>query len=107
MKESEIEKILVQNVKRIGGMAYKFVSPGNDGVPDRLVLLPGGRVIFAELKTESGKLTDLQRMQIRRLHNLDQAAIVIRGIDGVSQFFVDYGYPDIAKKLKEKYGGKQ
>lgn len=107
MKESEIEKILVQNVKHIGGRAYKFVSPGNDGVPDRLVLLPGGRAIFAELKTETGKLSDLQRMQIKRLRNLDQEAIVLRGIDGVSQFFFDYGYSDIAKKLSDKYGGKQ
>jgi hypothetical protein len=107
MKESEIEKILVQNVKHIGGRAYKFVSPGNDGVPDRLVLLPGGRAIFAELKTETGKLSDLQRMQIKRLRNLDQEAIVLRGIDGISQFFHDYGYPDIAKKLSDKYGGKQ
>lgn len=107
MKESEIEKILVQNVKHIGGRAYKFVSPGNDGVPDRLVLLPGGRAIFAELKTETGKLSDLQRMQIKRLRNLDQEAIVLRGIDGISQFFFDYGYPDIAKKLSDKYGGKQ
>lgn len=107
MKESEIEKILVQNVRHIGGRAYKFVSPGNDGVPDRLVLLPYGRIVFTELKTETGKLSDLQRMQLKRIQTLGQEAIVIRGIDGVSQFFYDYGYPDIAKKLSDKYGGKQ
>jgi hypothetical protein len=107
MKESEIEKILVQNVKRVGGRAYKFVSPGNDGVPDRLVLLPYGRAVFAELKTETGKLSDLQRMQLKRIRALGQETAVIRGIDGVSRFFHDYGYPDIAKKLNDKYGGKQ
>lgn len=107
MKESEIEKILVQNVKRVGGRAYKFVSPGNDGVPDRLVLLPYGRAVFAELKTETGKLSDLQRMQLKRIRALGQETAVIRGIDGVSQFFHDYGYPDIAEKLSDKYGGKQ
>ena len=47
MKESEIEARLVRGVKALGGVAYKFVSPGNVGVPDRLVVLPGGRVIFA------------------------------------------------------------
>lgn len=107
MKESEIEKILVQNVRNVGGRAYKFVSPGNDGVPDRLVLLPYGRIVFTELKTETGELSDLQRMQLKRIRALGQETAVIRGIDGVSQFFHDYGYPDIAKKLSDKYGGKQ
>lgn len=54
MKESEIEARLVRGVKALGGVAYKFVSPGNVGVPDRVVVLPGGRVIFVELKAEGG-----------------------------------------------------
>lgn len=57
MKESEIEARLVRGVKALGGVAYKFVSPGNVGVPDRLVVLPGGRVIFVELKAEGGRLS--------------------------------------------------
>ena len=54
MKEKEIEKILVDEVKRLGGRAYKWTSPGNDGVPDRIVFLPDTRVIFVELKTDTG-----------------------------------------------------
>ena len=50
MKESEIEKILVREVKKLGGRAYKFVSPGNDGVPDRIVIFPNHQPIFVELK---------------------------------------------------------
>ena len=41
MLEREIEKKLVDGVRKLGGRAYKFVSPGNDGVPDRIVVLPG------------------------------------------------------------------
>ncbi len=44
MLEKMIEQKLRNEVKALGGRAYKFVSPGNDGVPDRLVVLPGGKV---------------------------------------------------------------
>ena len=48
--EKEIEAKLVDVVKRHGGMCLKWVCPGWAGVPDRIVLLPGGKVIFVELK---------------------------------------------------------
>ena len=70
MKESEIEARLVRGVKALGGVAYKFVSPGNVGVPDRVVVLPGGRVIFVELKAEVGRLSPMQRQQLARLRRL-------------------------------------
>ena len=54
MREAEIEARLVRGVKEAGGLCYKFVSPGNPGVPDRLILLPGGRILFVELKTPGG-----------------------------------------------------
>ena len=54
MLESEIEKKLVREIRKMGGMAYKFVSPGNTGVPDRIVILPGV-ITFVELKTETGR----------------------------------------------------
>ena len=50
MLEREIEKKLVDGVRKLGGRAYKFVSPGNDGVPDRIVVLPGRAPKFIELK---------------------------------------------------------
>ena len=52
MKERDIEVLLRDGVKQLGGKAYKWVSPGNAGVPDRIVILPGGKVIFVELKHE-------------------------------------------------------
>ena len=72
MRESEIEKILVDGIRKLGGRAFKWVSPGNDGVPDRIVVLPGYPAIFVEMKTVTGKLTSLQRVQIERLQKMGQ-----------------------------------
>jgi hypothetical protein len=55
--EKTIEKKLINAVKSMGGIAPKFVSPGFDGMPDRLVLLPGGVMAFAELKAPGKKPT--------------------------------------------------
>ena len=56
MKESYIENYLVRKVKENNGLCLKFVSPGNPGVPDRIVITPDGRTIYVELKTEVGRL---------------------------------------------------
>lgn len=104
MQEKEIEKILVCEVRKLGGRAYKWVSPGNDGVPDRIVILPDTRPIFVELKTDTGKLSALQKVQIDRLRKLGQWVEVIKGIDGLSQFFQDLGYEKTSKAIDCKYG---
>ena len=70
MLEKEPEKKFTEAVKKCGGIAFKFVSPGNAGVPDRLVILPGGRIGFVELKQEGKKPTPLQRRQQKRLKEL-------------------------------------
>ena len=56
MSESSIERYLVNGVKKLNGMCLKFVSPGTPGVPDRIIITPDGRIIFAELKTETGRI---------------------------------------------------
>lgn len=104
MRESEIEKILVQEVKKLGGRAYKWTSPGNDGVPDRIVIFPDKPPTFVELKTATGKLTPLQEVQVRRLKSLGQSVYVVKGLDGLSQFFRDVGYEDTSKAIDCKYG---
>ncbi len=68
------------------GLCYKFVSPGNPGVPDRIVLTPDGRIYFIELKTETGKLSNLQRAQITRLKDLGQDVRVLYGLEDVKEF---------------------
>jgi hypothetical protein len=86
VRESAIEAKLAQGAKRLGWRALKLVSPGTDGVPDRLMLGPGGRVIFVELKAEGGKLTQLQRYQIDRLRRLGQDVRVLVGAAEVEEF---------------------
>lgn len=103
MKEKEIEKILVDEVRKLGGRAYKFVSPGNDGVPDRIVIFPDGRPIFTELKTDTGKLSALQSMQLKRLDDLGQYTRVIRGIAGLRAFFEEQGFWDTASRIAARY----
>ena len=86
MLEKEVEKFLLREVKKIGGISFKFISPGNAGVPDRIVILPSGRVVFVELKTDKGKLTKLQEVQIKKISDLGADARVLRGIEGVKDF---------------------
>ena len=50
MREEGLERKVCELVKSYGGRAYKFISPGSPGVPDRLCVLPGGKIIFVELK---------------------------------------------------------
>lgn len=83
MAEKDIERFLVNGVKKLGGVAYKFVSPGNAGVPDRLIVMPGGRVYFVELKTDAGYATVLQKRQMDRLLRLGCDVKLVRGLDEV------------------------
>jgi hypothetical protein len=66
MLERDIEKAFVKRVKSLGGMAEKFTSPNRRSVPDRLVTLPDGKIIFVELKRPGGKPTDAQRRDHER-----------------------------------------
>ena len=87
--EKTLESDLVQRVRKSGGIALKFVSPGNDGVPDRIVLFPGGKLWFVELKRETGELSKIQRLQIRRLETLGFRVRVIYGREGLNLFFTE------------------
>lgn len=82
-READLESKLVKGIKKLGGRAYKWVSPGCAGVPDRIIILPGPRVIFAELKTDAGKLSQLQKRQIEALRSLGCDARIVWGLQGV------------------------
>ena len=105
MKESELERILVREVKKEGGTAYKWISPGNDGVPDRIVIFPGGEIYFVELKADGGQVRPLQRKQIGRLQDLGQKALVVQGMDGLVRFFREIGKNKVADRLEKRYEG--
>lgn len=85
-REKDIEQYLVREVKKMGGRAYKFTSPGNSGVPDRIVILPKIQPIFVELKAGYGKLSRIQEVQISRLRELRQDVRVLYGMDQVRKF---------------------
>lgn len=78
MTEKELEQKLVRSAKARGGIAYKFVSPGHNGVPDRIITLPFGKVGFIEVKRPNGgKLSPLQKNELERLRNLGFKAYVL------------------------------
>ena len=82
MLERAIEQRLVEAVRKAGGLCPKFVSPGWDGVPDRIVLLPCGKLGFVELKAPGQKLRPLQR---RRREQLERLGFRVFVVDGVEQ----------------------
>lgn len=93
MLESALEHIIYRYSRACGGKAYKFISPGNPGVPDRLCVFPDGRVIFVELKRpgrENG-LNPQQRKTISFLRGLGCCAWVINSADDFKRRLHDLG----------------
>lgn len=77
MREKRIEAKLTQAAKMLGGIAPKFVSPGYDGMPDRIVLLPGGRMAFVEVKAPGKEPRPLQVARHKLLRRLDFKVYVL------------------------------
>lgn len=86
MDESNIERQLKKKIELLGGKALKFISPGVSGVPDRIVLLPGGKIIFVELKAPKKKLRELQKYRRKELERLGFRVEVIDSLDKVNEF---------------------
>lgn len=82
-KEKDIEKYLREQVKKLSGVAYKFISPGHNGVPDRMVVLPGGIIVFVELKAPGKQSTAEQRLKQQELAKL--GCTVFSDIDTVEK----------------------
>lgn len=85
MLEKIVEKRLRDGVKSIGGKAYKFSSPGNNGVPDRIVLHEG-KVYFVELKRPGGKQEAIQRVVQKQFRKLGFEIHVIDTVEKVGEF---------------------
>ena len=85
MEEKQIERKLVRMTSQMGGMALKFVSPGCDGVPDRLVLLPGGKVGFVEVKAPGKKPRPLQVRRIGQIRGLGFPVFVVDGKEQITE----------------------
>ena len=85
MEEKRIERRLVRMTSQMGGMALKFVSPGCDGVPDRLVLLPGCKVGLVELKAPGKKPRPLQVRRISQIRKLGFPVFVVDGMEQIEE----------------------
>ena len=81
MLEKETEKKMVEMVCKRGGLCYKFVSPANPGVPDRIIITPIGKVIFVELKTEIGRLANIQKWQVSEMQKRGVDVRIVKGWD--------------------------
>ena len=86
MEEQVIERYLTNKVKQLGGKSFKFVSPGNAGVPDRIVIIPGGHIFFIELKAPGKKPRKLQQVVIKQLKQLGCNVLTIDSKEQVKEF---------------------
>lgn len=89
MREKQIEQKLVRAVKNMGGIAPKFVSPGFDGMPDRIVLLPGGHIGFVEVKAPGEKPRPLQEARHGLLRRLGFKVYVLDHPEQINQILED------------------
>ena len=90
--ERDVERRLVEGIKALGGIAYKFTSPQRRSVPDRLCVLPGGKMVFVECKRPGGKVTGAQAREIARLKVLGHWATVVHSyeeVDDLLQTLID------------------
>ena len=92
MWEKNIEKQLVKAVKAEGGMCPKLVSPGTDGMPDRMVLLPEAHIGFVEVKAPGQKPRPLQERRHAQLRDLGFLVSVLDDPDQI---------PGIIKEVRE------
>ena len=86
MLEKEIERWLGEQMKKLGCLYFKFTSPSNPGVPDRIVITPDGRTIYVELKTEIGRLSNIQKWQIERMRACGADVRRVNGKDEARAF---------------------
>jgi hypothetical protein len=78
--EKDIETYVRVEIEKMGGKVIKWVSPGNTGVPDRIVLLPGGTIYFVEFKDERGRVSALQKYWLDLLFDMGFKALIIKGM---------------------------
>ena len=86
MTEAQIENRLEKMVRDRGGLCWKWISPNLPGVPDRIIITPTGRTIYVELKTEMGRLRNIQRYVVGEMQKRGADVRVLKGLDAVKQF---------------------
>ena len=90
MREATVERYLRERVKEEGGVAIKLNTKSGRGWPDRIVMLPGGRLSFVEVKAPGRKATMLQQLRIDQINTLGLHALVIDSKEAVDEFLLLY-----------------
>jgi len=85
-QEAKVEAYLIKKIKELGGDCYKIVSPGRNGMPDRICCLPKGVTIWVEVKTEIGVVSKIQVACINRLRELGHRVMILFGKTDVDAF---------------------
>jgi len=88
-KEKVIEQQLVKAVKNVGGVCWKFVSPGTNAVPDRIILVSLGRIAFVEVKAPGEKPRPLQVMRINQIRRLGFKVYVLDNKNQIEEIIKD------------------
>lgn len=96
MREKQIEHTLVMEVMAAGGMCPKLVSPGTDGMPDRMILLPKGHIGFVEVKAPGKKPRPLQERRHKQLRKLGFKVFILDGREQIPEILkeVEHGTRD-------------
>ncbi len=87
VSEAQVEAHLTKRVKERGGIAYKFTSPQRRSVPDRMCVMPGGKIVFVELKRPGAKPTEQQAREHQRLRELGASVLVLDSKLSVDHYF--------------------
>ena len=90
MREKAIEQRLIKAVRQSGGLALKLVSPGFNGVPDRLLLFRGGRAAFAEVKAPGQKPRPLQVHRMEQLRGLGFRVFVVDDVEQIGDILAEF-----------------
>jgi hypothetical protein len=88
--EKDLEKKIVIKAKKLGYLTYKFVSPSNIGVPDRIFINENGKLFFVEFKSKKGKLSNLQEKKISELVEKKQSVFVVNDEKLAMEILTEY-----------------
>lgn len=90
LSESQLETYLFKRVSKLGGMALKFLSPGRAGVPDRIILMPGGRIYFVEMKSPDGSVNSIQEYVFEKFAELGFKVHILNSIESIEKFLSQF-----------------
>ena len=97
--ESQLERKLFEQIKKMGGMALKFISPGRAGVPDRIILMPGGKIYFVEMKSPRGEVNPIQEYVFEKFKNLGFEVNILNSDEKIKNFIQEI-YNDQLQRRK-------